>query len=125
MGMRPKGNASELETRRLLAGQLLLQDERGRRGLGNRWCLKGFGEPCDPLINHARVNRGRDEKKLNPSAAERDCAAPFASQQQRMGHEPQSVVMVLSGDTMLIALHEAFADDTPWWGCVSNGTQTP
>jgi hypothetical protein len=55
-------------------------------------------------------------KELNPSAGQRIARGAFASQQQRTGHEPQSVVVVLSDYTLLITLHEALADDTPWWG---------
>jgi len=55
-------------------------------------------------------------EKLDPSVAQQIAQASIAFQQKRTGHEPQSVVVVLSDYTLLITLHEALADDTPWWG---------
>jgi uncharacterized protein YbcI len=48
-------------------------------------------------------------KKLDPSVAQRIAQAAIAFQQQRTGHEPQSVAVVLSGDTLLITLHGALS----------------
>ena len=41
-------------------------------------------------------------EKLNPSVPEQIAQAAIACQQQRTGHEPQWVAVVLSGDTLLI-----------------------
>ena len=48
-------------------------------------------------------------EKLNPSAAQQIAQAAIAFQQQRTGHEPKSVAVVLSGDTLLITLHGALS----------------
>ena len=48
-------------------------------------------------------------KKLDPSVAQQIAQAAIAFQQQRTGHEPQSVAVVLSGDTLLITLHGALS----------------
>ncbi len=48
-------------------------------------------------------------EKLNPSVAQQIAQAAIACQQQRTGHEPQSVAVVLSGDTLLITLHGALS----------------
>ena len=48
-------------------------------------------------------------EKLDPSVAEQIAQAAMAFQQQRTGHEPQSVAVVLSGDTLLITLHGALS----------------
>jgi uncharacterized protein YbcI len=48
-------------------------------------------------------------EKLDPSVAERIAHAAIAFQQQRTGHEPESVAVVLSGDTLLITLHGALS----------------
>jgi uncharacterized protein YbcI len=45
----------------------------------------------------------------NPSVAEQIAQAAIAFQQQRTGHEPKSVAVVLSGDTLLITLHGALS----------------
>ena len=42
---------------------------------------------------------------LNPTVAQQIAQAAIAFQQQRTGHEPKSVAVVLSGDTLLITLH--------------------
>ena len=44
-------------------------------------------------------------EKLDPSVAQQIARAAIAFQKQRTGHEPQSVAVVLSGDTLLITLH--------------------
>ena len=46
---------------------------------------------------------------LDPSAAEQISQAAIALQQQRTGHRPHSVAVVLSGDTLLITLHGALS----------------
>jgi uncharacterized protein YbcI len=48
-------------------------------------------------------------EKLDPSVAQQIAQAAVAFQQQRTGHEPQSVAVVLSGDTLLITLHGALS----------------
>ena len=48
-------------------------------------------------------------EKLNPSVAQQIAQAAIAFQQRRTGHEPQSVAVVLSGDTLLITLHGALS----------------
>ncbi len=48
-------------------------------------------------------------EKLDPSVAQQIAQAAMAFQQQRTGHEPKSVAVVLSGDTLLITLHGALA----------------
>ena len=48
-------------------------------------------------------------EKLDPSVAEQIAQTAIAFQQQRTGHEPQSVAVVLSGDTLLITLHGALS----------------
>ena len=47
--------------------------------------------------------------KLDPSVAQQIARAAVASQQQRTGHDPQSVAVVLSGDTLLVTLHGALS----------------
>jgi uncharacterized protein YbcI/uncharacterized protein YjbJ (UPF0337 family) len=46
---------------------------------------------------------------LDPSVSQQIAQAAIAFQQQRTGHEPQSVAVVLSGDTLLITLHGALS----------------
>ena len=46
-------------------------------------------------------------ENLNSSVAQQIAQAAIAFQQQRTGHEPLSVAVVLSGDTLLITLHGA------------------
>ena len=46
---------------------------------------------------------------LDPSVAQQIAQAAVAFQQQRTGHEPKSVAVVLSGDTLLITLHGALS----------------
>ena len=46
-------------------------------------------------------------EKLDPSVAQQIAQAAIAFQKKRTGHEPQSVAVVLSGDTLLIKLHGA------------------
>ena len=48
-------------------------------------------------------------EKLDPSVAQQIAQAAIAFQQRRTGHEPQSVAVVLSGDTLLITLHGALS----------------
>ena len=48
-------------------------------------------------------------EKLDPSVAQQIAQAAIAFQQQRTGHEPQAVAVVLSGDTLLITLHGALS----------------
>ena len=48
-------------------------------------------------------------ENLNPSVAQQLAQAAIAFQQQRTGHEPKSVAVVLSGDTLLITLHGALS----------------
>jgi len=46
---------------------------------------------------------------LNPSAAQQIAHAALAFQHEGTGHEPHSVAVVLSGDTLLITLHGALS----------------
>jgi uncharacterized protein YbcI len=48
-------------------------------------------------------------EKLDPSVAQQIAQAAIAFQQQRTGHEPKSVAVVLGGDTLLITLHGALS----------------
>ena len=48
-------------------------------------------------------------ENLDSSVAQQIAQAAIAFQQQRTGHEPQSVDVVLSGDTLLITLHGALS----------------
>ena len=48
-------------------------------------------------------------EKLDPSVAQQIARAALAFQEQRTGHEPKSVAVVLSGDTLLITLHGALS----------------
>jgi uncharacterized protein YbcI len=48
-------------------------------------------------------------KSLDPSVAQQIAEAAISFQQQRTGHKPQSVAVVLSGDTLLITLHGALS----------------
>ena len=48
-------------------------------------------------------------EKLDPSVAQQIAQAAMAFQQERTGHEPKSVAVVLSGDTLLITLHDALS----------------
>jgi uncharacterized protein YbcI len=48
-------------------------------------------------------------EKLVASVAQQIAQAAIACQQQRTGHEPKSVAVVLSGDTLLITLHGALS----------------
>ena len=48
-------------------------------------------------------------ENLNPSVAQQIAQAAIAFQQQRTGHQPKSVAVVLSGDTLLITLHGALS----------------
>jgi uncharacterized protein YbcI len=48
-------------------------------------------------------------EKLDPSVAQQIAQAASAFQHQRTGHEPKSVAVVLSGDTLLITLHGALS----------------
>jgi uncharacterized protein YbcI len=48
-------------------------------------------------------------EKLEPSVAQQIAQAAIAFQQQRTGHTPKSVAVVLSGDTLLVTLHGALS----------------
>jgi uncharacterized protein YbcI len=48
-------------------------------------------------------------EKLDTSVAQQIAQAAIAFQQQRTGHEPKSVAVILSGDTLLITLHGALS----------------
>jgi uncharacterized protein YbcI len=48
-------------------------------------------------------------KKLEPSVAQQIAQAVIAFQKQRTGHEPQSVAVVLSGETLMVTLHGALS----------------
>ena len=48
-------------------------------------------------------------ENLNPNVAQQIAQAAIAFQQHRRGHEPKSVAVVLSGDTLLITLHGALS----------------
>jgi uncharacterized protein YbcI len=48
-------------------------------------------------------------ENLDPSVAQQIAQAAIAFQHQRTGHEPKSVAVVLSGDTLLITLHGALS----------------
>src|ERR1035441_10069712 len=48
-------------------------------------------------------------EELDPSVTQQIAQAAITFQQQRTGHEPQSVAVVLSGDTLLITLHGALS----------------
>ena len=47
--------------------------------------------------------------KFDPSVARQIAQAAIAFQQQRTGHEPKSVAVVLSGDMLLVAMHGALS----------------
>ena len=48
-------------------------------------------------------------KSFDPSVAQQIARAAVAFQQQRTGHRPQSVAVVLSGETLLITLNGALS----------------
>ena len=48
-------------------------------------------------------------ESLDPSVAQQIAQAAIAFQQQRTGHEPKSVAVVLSGETLLITLQGALS----------------
>ena len=48
-------------------------------------------------------------EEFDPSVAQQIAQAAIAFQKKRTGHEPQSVAVVLSGDTLLITLHGALS----------------
>ena len=48
-------------------------------------------------------------KKLDPTVAEQVAQAVNAFQQQRTGHLPKAVTVVLSEDTLVVTLHEALS----------------
>jgi uncharacterized protein YbcI len=48
-------------------------------------------------------------EKLDPSVVQQIAQVAIAFQQQQTGHEPQSVTVVLSGETLRITLHEALS----------------
>ena len=47
--------------------------------------------------------------KLNPSMSQQVALAVSAFQQQRTGHAPKAVTVVLSEDTLVVTLHEALS----------------
>jgi len=47
--------------------------------------------------------------KVNPTMAEQIAQAATALQEQRTGHKPQSVSVVLSGETLVVTLHGALS----------------
>jgi uncharacterized protein YbcI len=47
--------------------------------------------------------------KLNTTMAQRVAQAASDSQQQRTGHMPNTVAVVLSGDTLVVTLHDALS----------------
>ena len=58
---------------------------------------------------HNYGGKGNPVQNLNPSVAQQIAQAAIAFQQQRTGHEPKSVAVVLSGDTLLITLDGALS----------------
>ena len=48
-------------------------------------------------------------EKLDPSVAQQIAQAAIAFQQQRTGHEPKSVAVILSENTLVITLHGALS----------------
>ena len=48
-------------------------------------------------------------ESLDPGMAQQIAQAAIAFQQQRTGHEPKSVAVVLSGETLLVTLHGALS----------------
>jgi uncharacterized protein YbcI len=58
---------------------------------------------------HNHCGEGNPVQNLNPSVAQQIAQAAIACQQQRTGHEPKSVAVVLSGDTLLVTLHGALS----------------
>jgi uncharacterized protein YbcI len=48
-------------------------------------------------------------EKLDPSVAHQIALAAIAFQQQRTGHAPKSVAVVLSGETLVVTLHGALS----------------
>ena len=48
-------------------------------------------------------------ENIDPSVAQQIAQAAIAFQQQRTGHEPKSVAVVLSGDTLMITLYGALS----------------
>ena len=53
--------------------------------------------------------------KTTPTMAEQIAQAAKAFQQQRTGHEPKSVSVVLSGDTLVVTLHGALSPPNRLW----------
>ena len=56
----------------------------------------------------SRRRRGPHEK-LDPTMAEQVALAVSVFQQQRTGHAPKAVTVVLSDDTLVVTLHEALS----------------
>ena len=56
-------------------------------------------------------------EKLDPGVTQQIAQAAIVFQQQRTSYKSQSVAVVLSGDTLLITLCGALADETHYWGC--------
>ncbi len=48
-------------------------------------------------------------ESLDPGMAQQIAQAAIAFQEQRTGHEPKSVAVVLSGETLLVTLHGALS----------------
>ena len=65
-----------------------------------------------PLSEYAgRIHRQKKNTMLQstPTMAQQIAEAATAFQQQRTGHAPKSVTVVLSGDTLVITLHGALS----------------
>ena len=57
-----------------------------------------------------------------PSAAQRIAQAAMAFEKKRTGHSPHSVSVVLSGDTLVITLHEALTEAEKKLASTANGS---
>jgi uncharacterized protein YbcI len=64
---------------------------------------------CSWLCKTFIIPGGAPVENLDPSVAQQIGQAAIAFQQQRTGHEPQSVAVVLSGNTLLITLYGALS----------------
>jgi uncharacterized protein YbcI len=61
---------------------------------------------CGEMNGHG-FRGATDMLNVNPTMAQRVAQAAVAFQQQRTGHAPESVTVVLSGDTLMVAMHGA------------------
>jgi uncharacterized protein YbcI len=63
------------------------------------------------LCDESKTSRGKEKKivaiKVNPSVAQQIAQVAMSLQQQRTGHAPESVSVVLSEDTLVVTLHGA------------------